>query len=41
MIADNALANPDAHWVSGCGDTGKRWAEHRGILQLSFTHHKM
>jgi hypothetical protein len=38
MIADNALANLEIHWILRGGDTGKRGAEHRGFLQLWFTH---
>jgi hypothetical protein len=34
MIVDNALANLKAHWVSRCGGTGKRRAEHRSFWWL-------
>ncbi len=41
MIVDNALANFKIFWILRSGDTGRRGAEHRSILQLRFTHHKI
>ncbi|NHI83316.1 MAG: hypothetical protein EAX81_03325 [Candidatus Thorarchaeota archaeon] len=38
MMVDNALANLGIHWIPRGGDTGKRGAEHRGFMQLWFTH---
>ncbi len=38
MNVDNALANCKFLWNLQSGDTGKRRAEHRNILQLRFTH---
>jgi hypothetical protein len=39
MIVDNAPAKSSffSKILDG-GDTGRRWAEHRNILQLRFTH---
>jgi hypothetical protein len=34
MIVDNAPTNLGIHWISRGGDTGRRRAEHRSILQL-------
>jgi len=39
MKTDNTLANLDTNLISRGGDTGRRGAEHRGFLQLWFTHH--
>ena len=41
MIVDNALANFTFLWIVGSGDTGRRGAEHRIILQVSVTHYTM
>ncbi len=41
MMTDKALANFTFLWVVGRGDTGRRGAEHRIILQLSVTHYRM
>ena len=42
MIADKALADfCNSLELRRGGDTGRRRAEHRNILQLRFTHHKM
>jgi len=42
MNIDKALANLcDSSELRRSGDTGRRRAEHRNILQLMFTHHKM
>jgi hypothetical protein len=41
MIVDNALANCKFHKNLRSGDTGKGRVEHRSILRLWFTHHKM
>ncbi len=40
MNVDKALANSLVYWTDGSGDTGRRRAEHRNILQLRFTHHE-
>ena len=34
MNVDKALANCEFHWNLQSGDTGRRRAEHRNILQL-------
>ncbi len=40
MNVDNALANfCISSEMRRSGDTGKRRAEHRNLLQLRFTHH--
>ncbi len=41
MMTDNALTNFTFLWNVGSGDTGRRGAEHRIILQVSVTHYKM
>ncbi len=41
MNVDKALANFEILWILRSGDTGRRMAEHRNILQLRFTHHRM
>ena len=38
MIVNNTLANCGFLQALQGGDTGKRRAEHRNILQLRFTH---
>ncbi len=38
MKEDNALTNLEVLWISKGGDTGKRRAEHRSLLQSMFTH---
>jgi len=38
MMTDNALANFTFLWNARCGDTGRRGAEHRSILQLKLNH---
>ncbi len=41
MMTDNALADLGTLWVLGSGDTGRGGAEHRGFLQLWFTHQSL
>ncbi len=41
MMTDNALANFIFLRNVGGGDTGRRGAEHRGFLQLWFTHNSL
>ena len=39
MMTDNALANfGNSNELLGCGDTGKREAEHKSFYHLRFTH---